>query len=93
MSKLYTGVGSRNTPLPVLFTLSAIARKLGENGYVLRSGGAKGADSAFEWGASKYEKVIFYSEDATEAAMGVARKFHPSWNSLSEYAKGLHGSV
>lgn len=47
----YTGIGSRKTPTAVLATMEAIARFLGEKGLTLRSGGAIGADAAFERGA------------------------------------------
>ena len=48
VSKYYTGVGSRKTPKDVLLAMSRIAIRLGKSDYVLRSGGASGADTAFE---------------------------------------------
>ena len=50
MSKIYTGIGSRNTPKEVLELMKTIGKYLGCLGYELRSGGADGADSAFESG-------------------------------------------
>lgn len=44
----YTGVGSRNTPLYILYMMSKIAMILEKKGYILRSGCATGADAAFE---------------------------------------------
>lgn len=52
--KFYTGIGSRNTPANILELMEDIAFKLAEKGWTLRSGGAKGADSAFEKGVIKY---------------------------------------
>ena len=44
----YAGVGSRETPLLVQQRMTKIAAQLSKLGYVLYSGGAEGADSAFE---------------------------------------------
>lgn len=48
--KIYTGVGSRSTPNGMLDIIQNVASVLGKQGWVLRSGGADGADSAFEAG-------------------------------------------
>lgn len=49
--KYYSGVGSRDTPDEVMEIMEEIAFKLSQDEWILRSGGAKGADSAFELGA------------------------------------------
>lgn len=49
--KYYTGVGGRNTPPEMCRLLTSLAKKLEKDGYILRSGGADGADKAFEAGA------------------------------------------
>lgn len=85
----YTGVGARSTPNNVLQLMTQIASKLDTMGYILRSGGAKGADSAFERGA--ITKQIFYAKDATQAAINIAAQLHPKWNACSPFAKRLHG--
>jgi hypothetical protein len=90
MKKYYTGVGSRATPQHILQIMTAVAAKLMASDWILRSGGADGADSAFEAGAGDY-KHIFYANDATSAAMDIAAKFHPAWNRCSAFAKRLHG--
>ena len=46
----YAGIGSRETPLKVLKQMEKIATFLAERGFILRSGGAKGADTSFERG-------------------------------------------
>lgn len=51
MNKYYTGVGSRETPEWACKLIVDTAKRLGEQGYILRSGGEDGADSAFEHGA------------------------------------------
>jgi hypothetical protein len=59
MSEYYTGIGSRNTPIDVLETMVKIAAYLERLGYTLRSGGAAGADSAFEQGAVTRDMEIY----------------------------------
>jgi hypothetical protein len=48
---IYTGIGSRQTPEDILISIEEIARELALRGNRLRSGGAPGADQAFEKGA------------------------------------------
>ena len=48
--KYYTGVGSRESPAVILDLMQAVAFKLACEGYILRSGGADGADLAFQKG-------------------------------------------
>lgn len=57
----YTGIGSRETPQEVLETIQDVARHFAIKGWMLRSGGAKGADSAFESGCNSVggSKQIF----------------------------------
>jgi hypothetical protein len=49
----YAGIGSRETPIDVQNRMTKIARFLSEKNFVLHSGGAIGADSAFANGADK----------------------------------------
>lgn len=46
----YTGIGSRNTPPDIGVIMRNIASKLYKDGFMLRSGGANGADTFFEEG-------------------------------------------
>ena len=85
----YAGIGSRETPDAVLRQMTTIAVWLHQKGFTLRTGGASGADSAFERGSGS-KKEIYRPRDATPAAMELASKFHPAWNRCSEYAKNLH---
>lgn len=90
-NKLYAGIGSRETPERILNQMNAVAVVLQENGWRLRSGGAKGADDAFERGAG-VRKEIFTAKDAAndKAAMALAEKFHPAWDRCSKFARALH---
>ncbi len=51
----YAGIGSRDTPKGILEIMEQLAFRLGQNNYILRSGGSPGADTAFEVGAKKAE--------------------------------------
>jgi len=86
----YAGVGSRNTPPDKLIIMTAIAIKMARYSYLLYSGGAKGADTAFEQGSGGY-KCIFYANDVTQQAMHIASMFHPKWEACSDFARKLHG--
>jgi hypothetical protein len=85
----YTGVGSRKTPFKIQEIMSGVAAKLSRSGCILRSGGALGADTAFEIGAS-FHKEIFRPKDVTEEALIIASTIHPAWHLCSEYVKKLH---
>lgn len=54
IGKYYTGVGSRKAPPDAVELMKRIAFKLAGLGYHLRSGGAEGADTAFEDGVFEY---------------------------------------
>ena len=78
----YAGIGSRSAPPKVLGEMNAIARKLSDMGYTLRSGGAKGSDSAFESGAGD-KKEIYSSTDATDLTRTIAKEIHPAPDKLN----------
>jgi hypothetical protein len=99
--KFYAGIGSRQTPEPVLLLMEHIALKLHLKGYTCRTGGADGADSAFECGAHPNVEVylpwerfngrfkgIVCGDDMT--LRSIAQKHHPAWGALSPGVKRLH---
>jgi len=101
---VYTGIGSRKTPEQVLLLMSNIAELLGERGYTLRSGGAGGADSAFEIGCDSVggSKEIYLPwknfnnrnselNVVCESALELASRFHPRYKYLKRPAKLLMG--
>lgn len=53
MNKSYAGIGARTTPIEIQSRMTKIARMLSQQGFVLHSGGAFGADTAFAMGANK----------------------------------------
>ena len=54
-TKVYTGIGSRETPEDVLHLMGEIAFKLAMRDWTVRTGGAPGADDAFAQGARQVE--------------------------------------
>lgn len=96
----YAGIGSRKTPPAVLHRMTKVARRLEEMGYTLRSGGAVGADTAFELGAMNKEiylpwagfngnpSVLSY---VSIEARAVASCVHPAMDRLSDPVKLLMG--
>lgn len=55
--RYWTGVGSRQTPQELRKVFADLAFYLGKRGWILRSGGAQGADSFFEEGAQDRRRV------------------------------------
>jgi hypothetical protein len=53
----YAGIGSRETPTPILKKMRELAAYLEQLGFVLRSGNAVGADTAFAEGTSHSGQV------------------------------------
>lgn len=72
---IYTGIGSRSAPPDVLVLLRSIAVTLAVAGWTLRSGGANGADSAFEAGA----------DDG-----GGAKEIYLPWRGFNDNPSPLH---
>lgn len=101
----YAGIGSRETPAGIGAYMNAIARKLASMGYVLRSGGATGADQAFEsgvnaaggraevfvpWrGFSGGRHEVMADKQALLLATEIAMQHHPAWESLSDSERQL----
>ena len=76
-SKFYAGIGSRDTPEEVLQVMYSAAVDFAIKGWTLRSGGAEGADSAFEQGAV----------EAASVGPGFPEIFLP-WPDFSDHAAG-----
>lgn len=89
MKKYYAGIGSRKTPKRVLKVFKELSTIFENKEYILRSGGAEGADKAFEEGTDR--KIIYRPEDATEAAIKKASEIHPNWGKCNDYTRKLMG--
>jgi hypothetical protein len=91
MPKYYTGVGSRKTPILILKELVNIARRLDETGHILRSGGAAGADYAFDVGAKS--KEIYGTANVPDWCFTEVKKYllpnKPSFNLMKPYIQKL----
>lgn len=91
----YAGIGSRETPPDILKLMTRIAEVMSDKGWTLYSGGAVGADRAFQKGA-KGKYLVFTANDvdpSTEIgrkALDLAEQYHPNWKACSDYAKRLH---
>lgn len=101
----FAGIGSRESPDDILTLMHRIAAALARRGWALRSGGAPGADSAFEAGAlAAGGRVGLYLpwrgfegctehvalHEATARAWELAPRFHPGWDRLGRGARALH---
>lgn len=90
--RYYAGIGSRKTPPEILKEMKEYAQELEQLGFILRSGGAEGADTAFEQGVKEEEnKEILRPKDATPEAIELASKYHPAWDKCNDYVRKLHG--
>ena len=77
--KYFTGIGSRETPREILDIMRKVSKRLVLEGYVLRSGGADGADSAFAYG---WEDAYEENKDVLHADI-----FIP-WNGFNDLWDG-----
>lgn len=98
----YAGVGSRQTPALILQRMRRMAALMGEAGWVLRSGAAPGADSAFELGCDDalarkeiwlpwlgfrgHSSLLTPRKEAHE----IAAAHHPNWPACDSNARCLH---
>lgn len=96
MQKYYAGIGSRSTPADVLLTMQKLARSLESEGWVLRSGGAAGADTAFESGVRDPDnKQIFlpsrYFNGRSDNDLGMVNSPSlPSWEGALKTVEKYH---
>ena len=97
---IYTGIGSRSTPLHIQYFMTVFAFCMRGT---LRSGGADGADLAFEIGAANKEiylpsknfnnnssDLIVTEFDNFKEIEEVAKAIHPAWGACTTFARLLH---
>jgi hypothetical protein len=102
--KYFTGIGSRACPIELKSIIFDLCKRLVDKGYILRSGGADGADSFFEeaYDQLKGTKEIYlpwknFNDNKSELfkvskeALELASTIHPVWSYCSFGAKKLHG--
>ena len=104
---VYAGIGSRQTPPEMLGAMTELARELERTGWHLHSGGANGADTAFENGTTRAGRTVYlpwkgYNDRTGQDCMtltnseqthsqGVVSKYHGAWQRCSRGARALHG--
>ena len=96
----YTGVGSRHTPPNIRQAMGTIARDFNKSGWWLRSGGAVGADSAFESCAGRRAEIYLPWKGfrghpsplyhTLTGALDIAREIHLNWKACSLPVRKLH---
>lgn len=99
---IYAGIGSRETPKEVLDFFEFLGGYFARQGDILRSGGAYGADTAFETGCSLENGIKeiylpwsgFNGNNSNlivkdEKAFEIAKIHHPYWSNLKQVAKKL----
>ena len=102
MATKFAGIGSRRTPPHILEMMTALATVFAEQGIILRSGGAPGADLAFENGYVNHTHLceIFIPwkgfngstsqlYEVDPHAFKIAAAFHPAWSRLSPAVRNL----
>jgi len=99
--KYYAGIGSRKTPIKIQEKMTEYAYELEKLGYILRSGGAEGADLAFEIGVQKDDMKEIYLPwkdfnnnkskyyNITKKAFELGKEYHKGWSYLKPGAKKL----
>jgi hypothetical protein len=84
--KFYTGVGSRETPNDILKLMENIGEKLASQGWTLRSGGAVGADQAFERGMFKFAGY-------DQPYSWLPAEIYLPWSGYEDHYKDTHGGL
>lgn len=77
--KYYAGIGSRETPREVCMYMTAIAKQLTKLGYICNSGGADGADCAFEKGAVINRQIFLPWDGFNGKRVESMNKMHNTW--------------
>lgn len=77
INKVYAGIGSRSTPPDILPLMTEIAMHFDQWQWTLRSGGATGADSAFEAGVTSDRKEIYIPWKGFNGSSSILYWGHP----------------
>lgn len=84
--KAYSGVGSRETPANILKLMESVGKALASQGWTLRSGGAIGADQAFE-------KGMFRSVGYDQPYGWVPAEIYLPWAGYEDHHRDTHGGL
>lgn len=106
MKIIVTGIGSREIDETGKARVTEIAKMMDAKGFILRSGGAPGADTVFEANMSQKEIYLpwkgFGEREGREAtsfdivgvdskAINIAKEIHPHWNAVTSGGAKLLG--
>lgn len=98
MHKVYTGIGSRSVPDSIAVMMTEFAEIARDMGWRLRSGAARGSDSAFERGAAESEIYLPWKGfnrhssplfTPSSAAFKMASTIHPTYHGLQPVSRLL----
>lgn len=104
IERYWTGIGSRKTPFEVCLQMMEISRRIEQchkYNYILRSGGADGADMAFERGINNEKNKEIYLPwkrfnmnrshlyNTPKEAFEIAALHHPAWEGLKQSVQAL----
>lgn len=105
MNKVYAGIGARVIPTEIGEKFFIVANHLAYEGWTLRSGGAPGADSAFEegcdicngqkeiylpWKGFNKSTSLLYERIFPPKVLEIASRLYPRWNDVDEATRKLH---
>ena len=93
----FSGIGSRSTPDNIMSKMKSISHYLTSKGFYLNSGGATGADSAFEEGAIFEKRRIYLPKEGFNKKHSngkeyivppyneeLIKKYHPKFEALTK---------
>ena len=98
VKRIYAGIGSRETPPEVLSLMTQLAGRLEQEGWLLRTGDAYGADRAFMTGVQDPKKRAVYlpgkySRGLRAGDPGIYdSKSMLSWPQAQQLAQQYHGN-
>lgn len=88
--KIYAGIGSRDTPIDIQNLMTRVAIALANDNWILRSGGADGADTAFEIGAKAKEIYLPWNGFNGRQADGISYLLVPEGDEVREFVYDYH---
>jgi hypothetical protein len=106
MNKVYAGIGARVIPEEIRAKFWTIGNRMAYYGWTLRSGGAPGADSAFEagcdvangskeiylpWkGFNKSTSLLYLERPINPRLIAIAKQLYSRWDDGAEGTRKLH---
>lgn len=89
MPRYYAGIGSRETPRDILELMTELSSQLEREGWILRSGGADGADGAFEGGVQNKANMEIFLPGSYFRGKVSGKRTYIDATSLESYKEAL----